>query len=399
MRNVQKIMACKQKAEQEIFQFKGVTGVDVGHKYTKGKITDEISIRVHVAKKSDDVPIKDRIPDEIDGVKTDVLESNFELLIGIKELDAVAAMIQDDSRHYDVLQGGIEISPSRPISQREEGGHIIVSFGNGTLGAIAIDNFSNEPVMLSNYHVMTVNGAWYDGDTINQPAGGNLDNTVGTVIRAVRDELVDCAIAQIDSQARPYKNAIKDIGQVRGTGNASLDMAVRKRGRTSLLTHGFIDGLNGTFYVNTDVGPLLFEDQISIRPNKQRNDVFSGPGDSGSAIVDSNNRIVALLFAGTPEFTLANPIQSVMNALDIRFPDANPCDDPSGYPLLRRSYRGDAVKKLQAELNQAGYNLVVDGIFGRMTEAAVIDFQNINNMIVDGIVGRQTWTGLLSDNC
>ena len=52
---------------------------------------------------------------------------------------------------------------------------------------------------------------------------------------------------------------------------------------------------------------------------------------------------------------------------------------------------GADVKKLQKILNNNGYNLDVDGIFGKNTKAAVTDFQKKNKLAMDGIVGVETW--------
>ena len=52
------------------------------------------------------------------------------------------------------------------------------------------------------------------------------------------------------------------------------------------------------------------------------------------------------------------------------------------------------VKQLQDMLNQRGYNLQVDGIFGQKTEDAVKDYQQQNGLSVDGIVGDETWGSL-----
>lgn len=52
--------------------------------------------------------------------------------------------------------------------------------------------------------------------------------------------------------------------------------------------------------------------------------------------------------------------------------------------------KGEAVKDLQTDLNQLGYNLAVDGDFGSKTQAAVKDFQKKNKLTVDGIVGPLT---------
>jgi len=53
------------------------------------------------------------------------------------------------------------------------------------------------------------------------------------------------------------------------------------------------------------------------------------------------------------------------------------------------SYGGD-VKLLQEALNNHGYKLTVDGIFGKKTEDAVKDFQSKNGLKADGIVGPKT---------
>lgn len=54
----------------------------------------------------------------------------------------------------------------------------------------------------------------------------------------------------------------------------------------------------------------------------------------------------------------------------------------------------DDVKALQTDLNQFGFNVQVDGIFGSETEAAVHQFQLDHNLDSDGIVGPQTWAAL-----
>ena len=59
---------------------------------------------------------------------------------------------------------------------------------------------------------------------------------------------------------------------------------------------------------------------------------------------------------------------------------------------------GSAVSKLQTILNQHGYGLAVDGIFGEKTRAAVRDYQNRYNLKLDGIAGPETWGSLLGQN-
>lgn len=61
---------------------------------------------------------------------------------------------------------------------------------------------------------------------------------------------------------------------------------------------------------------------------------------------------------------------------------------------LKMGSRGDEVINLQNMLNQQGYNLTVDGIFGAQTQAAVKQYQQARGLAVDGIVGANTWGAL-----
>ena len=64
------------------------------------------------------------------------------------------------------------------------------------------------------------------------------------------------------------------------------------------------------------------------------------------------------------------------------------------YSQISYGSAGDDVKKLQALLNDRGYDLTVDGIFGAKTQAAVKDYQSKNALSADGIVGVKTWGSL-----
>ena len=66
--------------------------------------------------------------------------------------------------------------------------------------------------------------------------------------------------------------------------------------------------------------------------------------------------------------------------------------------LIRIGAKGSAVTDLQRTLNQNGYNLKEDGIFGNNTLSAVKDYQKKNALEVDGVVGNKTWTALLGGN-
>jgi hypothetical protein len=77
-------------------------------------------------------------------------------------------------------------------------------------------------------------------------------------------------------------------------------------------------------------------------------------------------------------------------------PGGTPAQASDGQPVLRRGATGPAVTRLQERLNAHGTApaLVVDGVFGPATDAAVRAFQQQNGLAVDGIVGPRTWAAL-----
>jgi peptidoglycan hydrolase-like protein with peptidoglycan-binding domain len=69
-----------------------------------------------------------------------------------------------------------------------------------------------------------------------------------------------------------------------------------------------------------------------------------------------------------------------------------------GQPTISQGATGDVVRRLQRAIrrNPAGpeLDLVVDGIFGPMTESLVVKFQKNDSLSPDGIVGPITWHAL-----
>ena len=66
-----------------------------------------------------------------------------------------------------------------------------------------------------------------------------------------------------------------------------------------------------------------------------------------------------------------------------------------GEPTIGSGATGGPVRRAQRALRRiSGLGLVVDGIFGPATEAAVKSFQQGSGLTVDGIVGPQTWQAL-----
>ena len=128
---------------------------------------------------------------------------------------------------------------------------------------------------------------------------------------------VDAAIAAPIEGARSLDANILGIGAVPGTVQASRNLYVKKAGRTTGLTDGVITSTNFDVTVNYRPDLASFENQIVVRG---LHGPFSDGGDSGSVVVDAENRAVGLLFAGSKRVTFLNHISDVIQALQITLP-------------------------------------------------------------------------------
>lgn len=302
----------KEASLEDLLKLEGVTGVDVGYKYVKGKREDQIAIRVMVAEKKTNVPDEQRVPQKISDIPTDVIERK--IMPFSFSIPAESISLQADKKRYDPVKGGISIGPERSIN-----GYVYA----GTLGCMVKDNNSGQPHLLSNFHVMAVDSNWKKGDEMVQPSlvdGGSAPgDRVGTLANAVLSDHVDGALCTLIG--RGFACSIVDIGAVAGTAEAVLNNPVRKRGRTTLLTYGFVDSVSGTVKIDygDDIGVKTLSDQVGIRPDTDHNDKFSDHGDSGSVVVDADNQIIGLLFAGSKDgYTYINQISNVLTELDVQ---------------------------------------------------------------------------------
>jgi hypothetical protein len=318
---VSEIVTIKERVEAELLDRPGVTGVDVGYKYVDGQRTNEVAIRVLVEEKKARVPAGQKVPGEIEGVQTDVIERRFELHQIDNRMRVDDLEIMADTTTYDPLKGGISIGPCRSI-----GGYVYT----GTAGAIVKDNVTGDPMFLSNFHVMCVDNGWNVGDTMTQPSrvdtGACPGGVIGSLVRATLSASVDGAVCSLTS-SRSHQCEIVDIGKVAGTKTAALNMAVRKRGRTTGLTHGKVDSISLTVNVNfgDGIGVKTLTNQIGIAPDTAQNASFGNKGDSGSVVVDEGRNVVGLYFAGSSDGTgVANQIASVLSELNVSMCTSSP---------------------------------------------------------------------------
>ncbi len=73
---------------------------------------------------------------------------------------------------------------------------------------------------------------------------------------------------------------------------------------------------------------------------------------------------------------------------------SSPADTLPTDVLLRRGDRDNDVRQLQRALRSVGYDLEIDGVFGRITQECVKSFQATHGLVRDGVVGPKTWSAL-----
>jgi hypothetical protein len=308
-KDLESLKKIKKRVKQKLLKRKGVNGVGFGRKITDGKPTGEIAIRVYVDKKIDDNDIssKRRIPRQIGGMKTDIIERNKRIIL--------YSSGPWDPTLYDPLIGGGTVGPLR--------------FGNlrGTIGAIAVDNSTGNRVILSCYHVLAVDGNWPSADrTILQPPQGLRPNEpnriIGRLTRAtlMEKEGVDAAVAEIDQAVQSDFRIAQNVS-IKGVAEAQPHARVRKVGAATGLTYGVIDAvLTPSLPIDYEgLGSKTLDNQIHIVPYNN-NKPFSLPGDSGAAVIDDHGNIVGLVICGTDDGqdTYANHIQPVMSRVGIK---------------------------------------------------------------------------------
>jgi hypothetical protein len=126
----------------------------------------------------------------------------------------------------------------------------------------------------------------------------------------VLENLVDAAIARPINPG-DVSEEIMEIGTIQGTIRGELGMAVKKSGRTTGLTTGEIEQVDVSANVQYGTNQIAyFTDQLMAGPMSQG-------GDSGSAVLDDNNNLVGLLFAGSDTTTIFNRVEHVFSALGV----------------------------------------------------------------------------------
>ncbi|MDO9333636.1 MAG: hypothetical protein Q7T57_03835 [Dehalococcoidales bacterium] len=226
----------------------------------------------------------------------------------------------------------------------------------GTLGCWVKKN--GQSMMLSNNHVLANVNQADIGDPIYQPGaydGGTSADEIGKLYRYVpismtklsncpiagfiaaslnfvsrifgrktrliayapgESNKVDCAIAEPNSGVDVLDRILEDDGtliRIDGETEAKVGLLVKKSGRTTGTTRGIISQTDVTVNVNMgDSKIAIFTDQVVVEKEG-----MSAGGDSGSAVLTEDNRLVGLLFAGSDKAMIANRWSNVKETLGL----------------------------------------------------------------------------------
>jgi hypothetical protein len=313
--------------------------VGVGHKFVNGRATDEMCIRAYVTQK---IPISslrpdDVIPNKIDGINTDVIESAPAFILPPED---IAIDPQGVGASSSKTCTNMRRQQQRPVVAGISTGHYTITAGTISYFCKSEEEVTNQEsqdavFVLSNNHVFAdVNNA-SQNDDLYQPGsidGGTSSNQFANLTRWVPINLggttpnrVDAAIGRLTDSVQ-YRSEICSIGPVRNDTIAVEGMLVCKHGRTTGYTEGIVndeayDALVGMDHNNPSV-VALFENQIRIEAKYPYQQIGMG-GDSGSLVVTRENEgisAVGLYFAGPSNGTygVANHIQDVLKELKIR---------------------------------------------------------------------------------
>jgi hypothetical protein len=170
--------------------------------------------------------------------------------------------------------------------------------------------------------------------TINFEGNGGEENSFCSIARMILDLI--CPVAKRKKKARgieqPNPNLVDAavakpltdgwvtndapiVGELKGFGTLALGDFAKDVTRSTGYSEGVVVGVDALVQVGFGpIGVAFFDDQLEIEAEGK---AFSEPGDSGGAILDSENRVCGLLFAGGDNITIANQIGNVVNLLGI----------------------------------------------------------------------------------
>ncbi|WP_347354923.1 hypothetical protein [Intrasporangium sp.] len=308
------IAAAQDRHQAALLGRDGVVAVAPSLKVSGGTVTDTASLTVFVEAKRPltELAEADRVPAELDGAVTDVIESGpiHALTFDGRVRPALPGF---SIGHHDITAGtfGALVRDLRRCR--------CADVTDCTCGAGPEGDY----LILSNNHVLANTNAGGPGDAILQPGpfdGGlfpsdqvaTLDRFERIVFGMSGYNLVDAALAR-PTHSRNVTAMLLGVLVPRGIDQAGVGMGVVKAGRTTQVTAGVVLSTNATVAVNYGApGTAVFRHQIITTG-------MSAGGDSGSLLLSRDGlAAVGLLYAGSAVITIHNHISDVETALGVR---------------------------------------------------------------------------------
>lgn len=313
------LTSARAAAEEKFLGRANVVGVGLGHKISDGQMTDTPSVMVLVSEKVPEAMLesRDRVTKTVESAPTDVLEVGHLMAGGGGRLASTAV---EPLQAVDAQKLANRVRPVRPGYSV---GHPDVTAGTIGAGCYDLSPLPGKPpryYVLSNNHVLANSNDANLGDPIYQPGpfdGGGPGDAIGRLARYIpitfdgSCNYVDAAIAEV-----PFDTIDRDIYWIgyptTAAVSAEVGMLVKKTGRTTHFTTGQVRVVKATVNVGYGGGKVArFCNQIITTD-------MSDGGDSGSLVLDTENRPVGLLFAGSSTATILNPIAAVQVSLRVR---------------------------------------------------------------------------------
>jgi len=266
---------------------------------------------------------KDKVPDKIDGFKTEVI------VIGkIKALSLL--QLEEVKPSYTYPEAVGRTAMARPIVGGISLGVPEEAYGGkmaGTLGLIVCGP-NNDLFVLSNAHVIAMNSKAQFlplGTAVLQPGtydGGTIEDKVGELYKYIKitfgpkgKNYADAAIAKITISDYLVGEVLDSDDQntytISGTTEVSIGDSVRKSGRTTGVTTNTVFDTDATVKVwYSQIKWAIFYDQILV------NQPFINSGDSGSP-VDKGGAFVGLAFAGSSATAVVCKTKYIISGLGI----------------------------------------------------------------------------------
>jgi hypothetical protein len=281
------------KASETLLKIPGVFSVGLGSKLVNGVRTGELAFSILVLEKKPLAMLAPHevIPDQIEGLPTDVLESQPPRLIADEEEDdGFEPGFERDEGKYRPILGGIQIRPHVKPNEAPSA---------GTLGGFAktVGKDPGQRVLLTNHHVLadktgTLDGPSCTGCTKGADVGNpDLFNVVATILRGKADNRVDAAIAVLNKGVEFHRDVLKEdapdgrepIGESRPLDSTDASGRVHKRGIRTKLTYGTIGSISTTSPEMDGAAPKENQIRIDLTPK------LTG---AGLVTFEANNRIL-----------------------------------------------------------------------------------------------------------